>query len=130
MSRINPETKMTPERLRELQAAGLPRMTWRDVLEVKEGGSLSAEEDMAMEAYFRQFVKADGCVCCGKQQGGDIIASLIGNAYFRWGIAHGEGFCSNCGYPARAYHFNVGPIKRLPIILQYHPEDLKEWEPA
>ena len=45
---------------------------------------------------------------------------------FQWGIANGEGTCSNCSWPARAYHSpkdDEGKIFDRPLekILQYHP---------
>jgi hypothetical protein len=60
----------------------------------------------------------------------------MGAAKFTWAIAHGEGYCNNlvdgkrCCYPARAYHYDVGPIKRLVLILQYHPSGLLTKEQA
>ena len=60
-----------------------------------------------------------------------ILGGVLGS--FRWGIAHGEGICSNCGYPCRAYHrpqldgedmFD----RAIPIILQYHPKHISKKE--
>lgn len=116
--------RLNNERLRELQAEGLPRLRWQDVLKVK--GDLPADDDAALTEYFRRFAAtSDGtCLCCGAKQGGDMVASVLGIARFRWGLAHGEGYCSDCGYPGRAYHYNVGPLKRLEAIFQYHPDEL------
>lgn len=119
--------------LRRLQDANLPRLNWRDVLTVKDGEQLSEADEKALSEYFARFVKTDGgkCVCCGDVQGGNLEASMMAAlgvgraARFTWGIAHGEGFCSTCKWPARAYHFDVGPIKRMEAILQYHPDELK-----
>lgn len=60
------------------------------------------------------------CVNCGEALGG-----LFGT--FTWGLAHGEGYCSNCGYPARAKHFleHEGWKFTMNRILQYHPSVLK-----
>ena len=113
------------EELPRLQAAKLPRLSWRDLFAVKEEGKLTAEDEAAMDAYFGHFVKTEGCVCCGGKQGGDFMDALTGAALFRWGIATGEGACSRCGYPARAMHGEIGPIKSLNAILQYHPEELQ-----
>lgn len=38
------------------------------------------------------------CLKCKKP-----LSGLLGT--FQWGIAHGEGRCANCGWPARAYHY-------------------------
>lgn len=69
--------------------------------------------------YFKRFIKpTENCPLCGATIGG-----IFGT--FEWGIAHGEGGCSNCGYPARAYHNieGMGSIKNL--ILFYHPNELE-----
>ena len=114
------------EELQRLKEANLPRMEWRDVLILKEGESLPESDEKALSEYFRHFVKMeDGkCVCCGAKQGAkDIMEAFVG-AHFTWGIVHGEGFCSRCKWPARAYHFNVGPIERFEMIMQFHPDEL------
>lgn len=119
--------------LQRLKDANLPRMSWRDVLTIKEGEALPEADEKALSEYFRRFVKTEGgkCVCCGDVQGGSFEDSMmaflgVGKASrFTWGLAHGEGHCSNCKWPARAYHFDVGPIKRFGAILQYHPDELR-----
>lgn len=49
---------------------------------------------------------------------------------FEWAIAHGEGRCGKCGWPARRYHYLTipGTTKegRLILILQYHPDFVQE----
>lgn len=53
------------------------------------------------------------------------LTGLFGS--FEYGIRHGEGACSKCGYPGRANHyikhegFNMTFIR----ILQYHPSQLE-----
>src|SRR5882724_3197415 len=116
------------ESLPHLQCSRLERLNWRNIL--SGGHALSLKDCIEMDSYFRHFVAPeDGCVCCGKPLGGGILEQMLGRATFRWGIAHGEGSCRECGYPARAYHRNVGPIKFLQVILQYHPDDLRKPEP-
>lgn len=107
---------ITKERLTELSS--LPRLNWRDILTFS-GGEVPAEDVTAMDEYFSHFVLMPGskCVNCDAEQGG-----LFGS--FRWGLAHGEGSCRVCGYPARAIHYHVGALKRLEVILQYHPSEL------
>ena len=110
--------------LPELQAAHLPRLDWRELL---VGKDLTPDEEQTLADYFQHFVIPGPCIKCGAQQGGKSeIDALLGLAHFRWGIAHGEGQCSveGCGYPARALHYDVGPIKRLNLILQYHPDEV------
>jgi len=89
----------------------------------------------AINEYLQAFAKpirceGDGlimgrfsCLKCGKR-----LTGACGT--FTWGLVHGEGHCSECGWPARAYHrptddegeIFVGP---LDFILQYHPDALQ-----
>lgn len=49
-------------------------------------------------------------------------------AGFRWGIHHGCGYCSKCGWPARAYHFIADENaieRRIVVVLQYHPAEVR-----
>jgi len=64
------------------------------------------------------------CLQCGRPLGGACGS-------FQWGIANGEGTCSHCGYPCRAYHYpkdEDGNIFTQPLqfMLQYHPERIAE----
>ena len=86
----------------------------------------------AINEYLQDFakpVKRDGggsfamgryvCLKCGESLDG-----MLGR--FRWGIAWGEGHCTGCGWPGRAYHIikdKDGDIfeRPLELILQYHP---------
>lgn len=110
--------------LTELQAADLPRADWRTFL---KADGLTPEDESTLTAYFSRFVEPGPCIMCGAQQSGDMLQQALGLSRFTWGLAHGEGYCSarNCSYPGRAYHYDIGPIKRLTIILQYHPGELK-----
>lgn len=119
------------ERIAELRAANLPRCDWRTFLGVSNPTCPCCEPDAAaleglrpLDEYFRHFLPPGPCVCCGAKQVGGIVESLLGTTKFTWGMVHGEGFCADCKYPARAYHRDVGPIKFLPMILQYHPDEL------
>ena len=78
----------------------------------------------ATNEYLKIFVAPDEekrCICCDKLLGG-----LLGT--FEYGLAHGEGKCSECGYPARANHYveipDLGEMSFV-NILQYHPDQLK-----
>ncbi len=56
-----------------------------------------------------------------------LLDGVMGS--FQWGMANGEGTCSNCGWPARAYHNpkdDEGNIFNRPLerILQYHPSSV------
>lgn len=67
-----------------------------------------------------QMLGHNECLKCGTPLDG-----MVGS--FTWDICHGEGKCSNCGWPARAYHDpknDEGSIFTRPFecILQYHPD--------
>jgi hypothetical protein len=116
---------MSTINLEDLKARALPICKWRDLLTVRDG-ELSPKEEEELDAYLKAFLppnKDRKCVNCGLTLGG-----LVGR--FTYGICHGEGYCSECGYPGRANHYNFGPIDSLTFILQYHPDglELKEQE--
>ena len=63
-------------------------------------GDRSPEEAADIRAYFSNFVAPipspngrGACVHCGTEW------------IFTWGLAHGAGHCTTCGWPARLYHF-------------------------
>ena len=110
-------SELTAARLAELKAENVPHL---DVSKMIIGNAKPVEVE-AILAHFKVLADVfaqpvDGCLNCGRTQGG-----LLGA--FSWGIRHGEGSCV-CGWPARAHHFIELPDGRsLPIlyILQYHP---------
>jgi hypothetical protein len=58
------------------------------------------------------------CLKCGSGLDGMLGA-------FQWGLCHGEGVCSKCGWPARLYHYLKlpdGTEDRIVMMLQYHPD--------
>lgn len=62
------------------------------------------------------------CLQCGSPLGG-----MLGS--FTWGLCWGEGYCSKCSWPCRAYHVpkdDEGKIFDRPLdrILQYHPNNV------
>lgn len=93
---------------------------WRTFIETTEGVT---PPDMiaALDEYFSHFAEsAAKCLKCGEPLGG-------WTGTFRWGLAHGEGACSACGWPARAHHFIKDKDGRdlcslRNFILQYHPK--------
>lgn len=98
-------------------ATDQPRLNWRDLFEGAD--SLDAADVAELDEYFVAFLPpSETCWKCGLRQGG-LLGALMGG--FRWSIVHGEGNCSGCGWPARAYHRNIGPVEFLNMILQYHP---------
>ncbi len=121
--------------LAELQARGLPRAKASDFLSVKEQGPEAEKAMLAAEGYFRIFLPPGPCVGCGgrlgaKDRGDAILGVILNNGpTFVWGLAHGEGYCRECGYPARAHH-EVPEVGRIQsFILQYHPDELAAEKP-
>jgi len=78
-----------------------------------------------LNAYLAGFARSEKCLGCGANLCGKGLAAALLST-FTWGIANGEGYCATCGYPARAYHRNVGPIEFFDAIFQYHPDVLIE----
>lgn len=128
--------------LAKLQAANLPRVKWHDVLKPAEGSEPPSEADQyAMDTYFSCFVPwqkdeagRQVCVGCRRMLRGGIDGFLLGgapdSATMEWSLTHGECHCSKCGWPARAYHFDIGLkddpiIKRMSLTLQYHPDTIR-----
>lgn len=123
----------------------LPHLNWRDIFEEKDAG-LPADDREAIDAHFGHYVPPDmktdlstgkkelvpqKCVGCDEPLTG-FLGLLTGRGGFEWGIAHGEGRCSNCGWPCTAHHFvrkKVGDqyeqvITLRNFILQYHPANV------
>ncbi|MBT7243677.1 MAG: hypothetical protein HN879_09695 [Flavobacteriaceae bacterium] len=78
----------------------------------------------AMEEYLLLFAKpTKHCLKCEA-----YLTGMLGS--FTWGLANGEGTCSDCGYPARAHHYPKLPDgtglmegdQPIQLILQYHPD--------
>ena len=116
----------------DLKLAHLPHCDWRSFMTYTgpDGTAPSPQEVEALDHYFQHFVPPGVCIKCGHQQGAASIIDVVrGESRFVWGIKNGEGQCSTggCGWPARAIHRDVGPIKCLEMILQYHP-DIVTWD--
>lgn len=129
--------------LDELRARGLPRLD-HSFIKMENVGETNEERAKAetaasklraaLDQYLRIFIKPESkgadnlvtgsqkCVGCGA-----ALDGLFGT--FQWGLAHGEGACSGCGYPCRAYHRvmdgGAEPIMTFQFVLQYHPEELR-----
>lgn len=125
--------------LTRLQALNLPHATpeiFGATIREDAPDREQAEKHLAVLAeYLKEFVPPSNCICCGSRLGAkDVVDAFIGGAdgppTFKWGIQHGEGTCSKCGYPARAMHY-IGKTENEPeimtirnYILQYHPSTL------
>lgn len=115
-------------------------MDWRTIFDAKEG--FPDDERATLDKYFDAFAQpkiteengkrslgGSPCIKCEKPLVG-LTTFLLGGG-FTWGIAHGEGHCSNCRWPARAHHFikndagdEVLTLRNFP--LQYHPDFVEE----
>lgn len=117
------------------------KMDWRTLIDATADAPASIIA--ALDKYFDAFAQPDIKIVDGKKQLGDLpclkcdeplagglTSFLLGKGGFTWGLAHGEGHCKGCGWPARAHHFikdaegeDVATIRN--VILQYHPAYVK-----
>lgn len=107
--------------LAEMKAKNLPRMMMTDVFTNSSTDPVPAEDVKALDEYLRVFaMPSEGkCICCERELGGLLLGT------FQWGIAHGEGICGECSWPARAsHHPKAGPVEFFQLILPYHPDEL------
>jgi hypothetical protein len=117
---------------RDLKLAHLPHCDWRSFMSYTgpDGTAPLPQEVEALDHYFAHFVPPGPCIKCGHDLGApNTLGNLIGRGSFVWGITNGEGQCAvgGCSWPARAIHRDVGPIKCLEFVLQYHP-DIVTWD--
>jgi hypothetical protein len=100
------------------------------------------------EAYFAHFaapvvIEKDGkpdslgelCFHCGDYLTGMGAMLLSKGGGFQWGLAHGEGRCGNCGWPARGMHYpkrdDASELLTLSgRVLSYHPDQIEERKPS
>ncbi len=100
-----------------------------------EGEAEATSLMKCLDEYFKQFsapvVLDEGNALLGGQRCLNcdaVLSGVLGS--FQWGIAHGEGTCSSCGWPARAYHRPKDQDGEeicdgaLQVILQYHPDNV------
>jgi len=128
--------------LAALKAKSLPRCTF-DALGVKlvpkDGAAPEQVEKEITEIrswvdiQVARFIPPQKeCIGCGRVIAAANVLEAFALATFTYGLAHGEGSCSNCGYPARANHYPIGdaPGLRFDRVLQYHPDELEERQSA
>jgi hypothetical protein len=118
------------EALVVLQARDVPRFRAADLfskideLRASEEEAALDQELVRWDAYLATFAKlTDGkCLCCGTSLRCPLGMGIFGG--FEWGMVHGEGHCSHCGYPMRGHHRvkDLGKIDNL--FLPYHPSEL------
>lgn len=104
-----------------------PHATLADLFVID--GELPVDKREDFDAYLKHFAapKREGednhlcdgwpCVACGAKHS------------FAWGIAHGSGHCTTCGWPATLYHFvkdrdgeELSTIRG--VLLWAHPDDI------
>ena len=125
--------EITAKRIAELKGT-TAHCVWSDLFMANDAPPPELLE--AIDAYLAPFVKYQPkvpCINCGTLQSNGIVTALLGG--FTWGIAHGEGHCDHCGWPARAYHEipdpkGGEPLAKFSLVLQYHPAELKTKEPT
>jgi hypothetical protein len=109
--------------LAELQALPLPPC---DIAQLKQNDRVVVVPADYWTAFLPlRFDAHDNPVCVGC--GLALTGFLIGT--FTWGLANGEGYCSHCGYPARAFHrftYEDGSPTLIRCVLQYHPSVLAQ----
>lgn len=116
-------------------------LDWRTLIEAKPETSQATID--ALDKYFDVFAQpalkmVDGkpqftdqvCIKCDEPLTG-MMAMMFGKGGFTWGLAHGEGFCRNCRWPSRMYHFIKGAdgedlMTLRGVVLQYHPDFVSE----
>jgi hypothetical protein len=119
------------DRLDEIKARNLPAVTAEHIVKITpkdpDDPQMVADCENAinkLDAYLSAFalVPDHRCPGCNASLGG-----IFGT--FRWGIANGEGECSQCGYPCRGLHRpKDGMIKFFEALLPYHPDGLTRVE--
>lgn len=103
--------------LAEMKARNLPHATSADVAR-EDGQSPVAPPSNMLDDYLSHFIKPEGDNRCPRDGG-----------YFTWGLAHGSGHCTTCGWPGAMYHFPKdasGERQRFEALLWLHPDDLEE----
>ena len=96
----------------------LTSRSWDDYLALEAVGD-------ELNSYLAAFVHSEKCIKCEADIAKPGIVGALLNS-FTWGLVNGEGHCGRCGWPARAYHRNVGRIEFWQQILQYHPDYVEE----
>lgn len=102
-----------------------------------EGTAADAEAfTREVDAYLQNFVapifdgdRGQRCFHCGEFLTG-LTAAIMGGG-FQWGLAHGEGFCGKCHWPARGHHFmrradgsELCTLRHY--VLSYHPSVIEK----
>lgn len=128
----------------ELQEAGVERATPAEVginLQVKEDAPDKKEATLMRQQSVRQlaeyledFSAGRNCPSCDALIRPKNMLEGFLLSTFEWGVAHGEGRCSECGYPVRGIHLVEMKVMGEPATfefrmpLPYHPSVLEDKE--
>jgi len=108
-------------------------LDWRTMLKAADDTPQAMLD--ALDTYFEAFAqplrrdddesKEMLCIECEKPLTG--LTSVFFGGGFVWGLAHGEGYCAGCKWPARGHHFIKYPdgtdlATLRNVVLQYHPD--------
>jgi hypothetical protein len=126
--------RFSSERLAQLQAANLARPTIDDlVFKLGDDGNPDDAKEFleALENYLKSFAaprveERNGrarhlCICCDREISGLLLGTFV------YAIAHGEGYCYECGWGYRRNHY-LGDWCSWVQILPYHPEVSRVWK--
>jgi hypothetical protein len=118
----------------------IERLDWRTFMNA--GPDTPPETIKALDDYFSHFAaieikEVDGKKeiadqkCCGC---GDYLTGFLRGTW-RWGIAHGVGECSKCGWPSHGHHFvkdagGEDVVALRNFILQVHPDFVEQCKRA
>lgn len=95
--------------------------TWSDVWN-KNDEPPTSEQKTVLDDYLKIFTLAPRDDTRGK-----LCPHCNNRTAIEWGLANGEAFCVNCGWPYRVYHRNIGGTgddALIPFLihgLPYHP---------
>lgn len=126
-------SRLTQEELDELRRT-VPHATIEDIGGVwKNGADPEVVEDLTKYLHcFASPGKEEGqpCIRCSKKLRGTFTDQMLGLAGFEWGLIHGHGRCSHCGWPAVLYHFvkdrhGKELLTFRHVLLQFHPADIE-----
>jgi hypothetical protein len=111
-----------------MRARNLPHCKMSDYFAHPEAADgITAEKLKQLDEYLSAFtpLTADGaCPRCDMRIGG-LVGAILGG--FEWGIVHGEGHCTRCGWLMRGYHWPFGSDgDRLDLVLPYHPDSVTD----
>jgi len=90
--------------LQKLKAERFPHFDWAGPVQ-DPNNELTDVDKKNLDQYFSSFAALSGhCPGCKGEFSGSLLATIGIGVGIEWGLMHGEGSCSKCGYPYRANH--------------------------